>query len=148
MNSLALNLPLFEPTLKSLPNGLHIKDIIRKKFIKLTPEEWVRQHFLNYLVNHLHYPKTLVRSELGLKYSGQYKRADIVVFDKQGEPYIIIECKSFEITLNKNTLLQASTYQSKLKAKFVGMTNGIEHIYLSVETNQPQEISLLPACNF
>lgn len=140
-----LNLPTFEPELKSEADGLYIKDIVRRKFVKLTPEEWVRQHFINYLVAILHYPKTKIRTEIGMKYSQRQKRADVIVFDTHGEPYMIVECKSFEIPINANTLLQISSYQSVMKAKFLVLTNGIVHLYYRIMAEKFIQIAELPA---
>jgi len=139
-----LNLPIFEPELKSESDGLYIKDIVRKKFVKLTPEEWVRQHFINYLVAILHYPKTKIRTEIGMKYSQRQKRADVIVFDGHGEPFIIVECKSFEIPIGVNTLLQISSYQSVMKAKYLVLTNGIIHLYYEITPEKLIQITELP----
>lgn len=140
-----LNLPSFEPELKSEADGLYIKDVVRRKFVKLTPEEWVRQHFINYLVVILHYPKTKIRIEIGMRYSQRQKRADVIVFDSNGEPNIIVECKSFEIPINTSTLLQISSYQSVMKAKYLVLTNGIVHLYYRITSEKLIQIAELPA---
>jgi hypothetical protein len=77
----------------------------------------------------LGYSANLIRSEIGLKYSQKQKRADIIVFDSNAKPLILVECKSFEIPLSENTLLQASVYQSVIDTKFIVLTNGMEHLY-------------------
>ena len=141
---LILNLPTFQHELKPSADGLYIRDIVRRKFVKLTPEEWVRQHFVNYLVDHLLYPRTRIRTEIGLKYNQRQKRADVIVFDPNGDPFIIIECKSFEIPLSDNTILQISSYQSVMKAKYLVLTNGITHLYYEIATDGLRSVSELP----
>jgi hypothetical protein len=128
-----LNLPSFDYKLKKADGKVWIFDVIRKKYIVLTPEEWVRQHFLHYLLTELMYPRALVRIEGGLTYNTLSKRSDIVVFDRQGKPWMLIECKSPDLQLSENTLHQASAYNATLKAKYLTVTNGLVH-YCS-ETN-------------
>lgn len=139
-----LNLPDFLLELKQSDIGICIKDIVRRKFIKLTPEEWVRQHFINYLVQYLNYPKTRIRTEMGMNYSQKHKRADIIVFDHLGSPFIIVECKSFKININQNTLLQISAYQSVLSAQYLVLTNGLIHYYYKISSGQIISINELP----
>ena len=128
-----LNLPSFDYKLKKAEGKVWIFDIIRKKYIVLTPEEWVRQHFLHYLFNDLHYPKALTKVEGGLTYNTLSKRSDIVVFDRDAKPWILIECKAPEVKLSENMLHQASTYNATLKARYLTITNGLAH--LCAETN-------------
>ena len=121
-----LNLPPFQYKIKKLNDKLYIFDYLRKKYIFLTPEEWVRQHFIHYLINEHHYPKTLIQIERGLLYNGLLKRTDIVVFDKSGNPFITIECKAADIILTQNTVDQAAQYNYILKAPYLLITNGLE----------------------
>ena len=127
MNIPRLNLPEFELKFKKLNQELYIFDEVRKKYLKLTPEEWVRQHFVHYLIGHLQYPKSLVKIETGLAYNNLRKRTDIQVYNNRGIPEIIVECKSFEIKINPKTLLQISAYQFGLQCRFMVLTNGIQH---------------------
>ena len=94
----------------------------------LTPEEWVRQHLVNYFINHLKYPKSLISIERGLHYNQLQKRSDITVFDRSGNPWLIVECKSPEINLDQKSVLQVAVYNSDVKAKFVSVSNGLKHI--------------------
>jgi hypothetical protein len=128
-----LNLPSFDYKLKKAEGKVWIFDVIRKKFIVLTPEEWVRQHFLNYLLNDLKYPRSLVKIEGGLTYNTLSKRSDIVVFDRDAKPWMLIECKSPDLKLSESTLRQASAYNATLKAKYLTVTNGL--IHFCSETN-------------
>jgi hypothetical protein len=122
-----LNLPAFDYKLQKADGKVWIFDVIRKKYIVLTPEEWVRQHFVNYLITELQYPRSLVKVEGGLSYNQLQKRSDIVVFDREGKPWMIIECKSPTLNLSSDTLMQASVYNASLKAKYLTVTNGLLH---------------------
>jgi type I site-specific restriction endonuclease len=122
-----LNLPQFEYKLKKEEGKVWIFDGIRKKFIVLTPEEWVRQHFIHYLTQEKKYPRALIKVEGGLIYNQLQKRTDIVVFNRDGAPWMIVECKSPTIPVSPLTLSQASVYNSTLKAEFLTVTNGLTH---------------------
>ena len=125
---LKLNLPEFEVNLKKSEGKVWIFDGIRKKYILLTPEEWVRQHLINYFIYHLKYPKSLISVERGLQYNQLLKRSDITVFDREGNPWMIIECKSPEISLDQKSILQVAVYNSNVGARFVSVSNGLKHI--------------------
>jgi hypothetical protein len=122
-----LNLPPFEYKLKKADGKVWIFDVIRKKYIVLTPEEWVRQHFIHYLITELNYPRPLIKVEGGLVFNQLAKRSDIIVFNREGNPWMIIECKSPELQLLPSTLQQAAVYNSTLKSKFLAVTNGMVH---------------------
>jgi hypothetical protein len=122
-----LNLPDFDYNLKKAEGKVWIFDVIRKKFIVLTPEEWVRQHFINYLVTDLKYPRALIKVEGGLKFNQLSKRSDVVVFDREGKPWMVVECKSPTVELSQASLIQASTYNASLRAKYITITNGLSH---------------------
>jgi hypothetical protein len=128
-----LNLPDFDYNLKKAEGKVWIFDVIRKKFIVLTPEEWVRQHFVNYLITDLKYPRALIKVEGGLKFNQLSKRSDIVVFDREGHPWMVIECKSPTVALSQESLLQASVYNSSLRAKYITITNGLAHHCASID---------------
>jgi hypothetical protein len=130
-----LNLPPFEYQLKKAEGKLWIFDVIRKKYVVLIPEEWVRQHFVHFLLNDLKYPRALIKVEGGLRFNQMAKRSDIVVYDRQGNPWMVIECKSPDIVMNENTIFQASVYNQTLRAKFVVITNGVQHHYAQVDWN-------------
>ena len=89
-----LNLPDFDYKLKKAEGKVWIFDVIRKKYLVLTPEEWVRQHVVHFLITHKKYPKALIKLEGGLNYNQLQKRSDIVVFDREGKPWMIMECKA------------------------------------------------------
>jgi hypothetical protein len=139
-----LNLPEYFPKLLNQKGKIVIFDIIRKKYLILTPEEWVRQHFINYLINTLNYPKGLINVEGGLNYHSRMKRTDIIVFDNLGSPFILIECKAPNIPLDNEVVFQASVYNNIIKAPYVALTNGLQHYFLQFEGNEVKEIENLP----
>ena len=120
-----LNLPDFDYKLKKAEGKVWIFDVIRKKYLVLTPEEWVRQHVVHFLITHKKYPKTLIKLEGALNYNQLQKRSDIVVFDRAGRPWMIVECKAPAIPITIATLEQVSVYNAALKASFIGVTNGL-----------------------
>jgi len=121
-----LNLPSFDYNIREIEGKRSIFDVLRKKFVALTPEEWVRQHFVHLLINHYQYPKALMRIETGLKYNQLNKRSDIMVYDRQGNPFLIVECKSADVKVSEKTFSQASVYNSTIKARYVAVTNGLK----------------------
>lgn len=122
-----LNLPPAELRIERREDEFYVFDIIRKKMIFLTPEEWVRQHFLHLLINHLGYPKSLIKVESGLKYHKKEKRSDLLIYNRSGNIFMLIECKSYKIEMGKSTLHQLATYNKVLDADFVAITNGVRH---------------------
>ncbi len=128
----SLNLPPFEYKLRKAEGKLWIFDIIRKKYIVLVPEEWVRQHFVNYLLTN-GYPRSLIRIEGGLLYNQRLKRSDIVVYDRDGSPWMIVECKAPEIRLSEKSVFQASVYNATLRARYLAVSNGLTHLYAEVD---------------
>jgi hypothetical protein len=128
-----LNLPDFDCKLKKAEGKVWIFDVIRKKYIVLTPEEWVRQHFINYLISDLKYPRALIKVEGGLKFNQLSKRSDIVVFDREGSPWMVVECKSPTVALSQESLMQASAYNASLRSKYITITNGLSHHCAAVD---------------
>ena len=124
-----LTLPAFEPQLRKQEGKPFIFDVIRKKFVQLTPEEWVRQHFIHFLAAAA-YPLSLISVERGHKYNGQMaKRTDIIVYDRQLSPFLLVECKAPYITPDQKLLDQALMYNHTVKAQYVALTNGLHHFY-------------------
>ncbi|MEP7264591.1 MAG: type I restriction enzyme HsdR N-terminal domain-containing protein [Bacteroidota bacterium] len=107
-----------------------IYDTIRKRFVTLTPEEWVRQNFLNFLVTEKQYPASLIGVEMLVRVNQMSQRADIVVYNRDGKPWLIVECKSPAINLNEEVFYQAARYNSVLKVPYIAVTNGMEHYCL------------------
>jgi hypothetical protein len=124
---LHLNLPTYQFKITKQNEKPFIYDIIRRKWISLTPEEWVRQHIINYLVTHKNYNKTLIAVERKLNYLKTFKRFDILVFNNKAEPEILIECKAPSVNLTSETALQLALYNQLYKAKIIIISNGINH---------------------
>jgi len=123
-----LNLPEYSFRLrKNAAAKTEIFDSIRKRFYILTPEEWVRQNFINYLIHIKNFPASLMAIEKGLKLNGMHKRTDIVQYNKSGNPILIVECKAPDIKLNQDTFDQAARYNLTLQVDYLIITNGMEH---------------------
>ena len=114
-----LNFKLYSFRFKNSENKVSIFDEIRKKFIILTPEEWVRQHVVQFLLDEKKYPKSLINVEKVLKVNGLRKRYDIVVFNPDGSIFILIECKAPEIKIAQTTFDQIARYNMTMKADFL-----------------------------
>jgi len=128
-----LNLPEHTFRFKEEGNKTFIFDDFRKKFVVLTPEEWVRQNFLMYLITGLDFPKSLISVEAGLKLYQRVKRADIVVYNKQGSPVLIVECKAPEIKLNEKVFDQIVRYNMALQVNYMIVTNGLDHYCCQID---------------
>ena len=122
-----LNLPIFEFALKETNGKTYIFDEIRKKYLILTPEEWVRQNFVKFLVSHKGFPASLIVLEKPFKLNNSDKRSDIVVYNKNGKIVLLVECKAPEINISQKVFDQAASYNLKLNAEFLIITNGIAH---------------------
>jgi len=122
-----LNLPNIDYKIRKAGSNVEIFDIIRKKFIVVTPEEWVRQHFIHYLYFGLGYSKSLIKVESGLKYNQRMKRSDILVYNNDVKPLILVECKSYKVKINQNGFNQLSVYNKTINAKYLILTNGLSH---------------------
>ena len=125
----ALQFPEYTFRFKSMENRLYIFDIIRKKFILLLPEEWVRQHAIHYLVFTKGYPKSLINVEKKINLNGVTKRYDIAVFNSDGSIRILVECKAPEIQIDQDTFDQIARYNMCLDASLLWVTNGLLHLY-------------------
>ena len=128
-----LNFPTYSFRFKNSENKISIFDDIRKKFIVLQPEEWVRQHCIQYLIHVKKYPKSLINVEKELRIHKLTKRYDIVVFNKDGSIHLIVECKAPQITINQDTFDQIARYNLELNASFLMVTNGINHYYCQMD---------------
>ena len=138
----ALNFPTYQFRIKSSENTNYIFDIIRKKYVVLTPEEWVRQHTVHFLINEKNFPKSLIAVEKQLKVNKLVKRFDVLVFNKEGLPEIIVECKSPNIKISQDTFDQIARYNLKLNANKLVVTNGIQHYFCKLDHEEQQYIFL------
>ena len=141
-----LNFPKFDYRFKSTENKVSIFDIIRKKFVILQPEEWVRQHCVHYLIDHKKYPKSLINVEKELTVNGLKKRYDIVIFNPDGSIFLIVECKAHNITISQDTFDQIARYNMSLNATYLMATNGINHYYcqMAYEAKQYSFLKEIP----
>jgi|TARA_B110000238_G_scaffold138194_1_gene148914 predicted type IV restriction endonuclease len=122
-----LNLPKFNFKNRLVDNTIQIFDEVRKGYFKLTPEEWVRQHVINYLVFHKNYPIGLMQVEKLIKYNKLNTRADLIVNDRDLNPVILVECKAPSVKIGKDAFDQIAKYNFSLKAKYLFVTNGLTH---------------------
>jgi hypothetical protein len=129
-----LNLPPIQPRLQESNGKVWIFDVIRKKFVVLTPEEWVRQHFVHFLLIR-QYPKSLLKIESGLTFNSLHKRSDVVVFNRQGQPWMVVECKNPHVVIDESTASQAAVYNAALRAHYIAITNGLNHLYYRTDWN-------------
>ena len=128
-----LNFPKFSFRFKNSENKISIFDEIRKKFVILQPEEWVRQHCVKYLITEKKYPKSLINVEKELIINELKKRYDIIVFNPDGTIHLIVECKAPNISINQDVFDQIARYNLSLKATFLMVTNGLNHYYCQMD---------------
>ena len=135
-----LNLPSFEFKIKKENNNNLIFDEIRKKWLVLNPEEWVRQNFIRFIISKK-YPKSLINCEKSFYINNVLKRYDIVVYNNNGEVKILVECKSPNIKIKKEHFDQVMRYNTKLNSEIIIVTNGITHFYFKFnsETKKYQQ---------
>jgi hypothetical protein len=128
-----LNLPAFGHKLKEIGGKPYIFDLIRRKYVRLTPEEWVRQHVVHLLIGHYQYPRSLIRTEVSLTLFETQKRADIVVFDRAMQPFLLVECKAPQVILAQTVFDQVARYNHVHRAPFFVVTNGLTHYCCAVD---------------
>ncbi len=130
---LQLNLPLYNFRTKNVKDKVYILDINRKKYVSLTPEEWVRQHFIRFLIENFGYPSSLIAIEKQLILNKMKKRCDAIVYNNNAEPIVIIEFKAPNIKITQQTFDQAAVYNTKLNVQFYMISNGLEHYCCKVD---------------
>lgn len=130
-----LNFPVYEFRILDKAGRLAIFDPVRKKYVALTPEEWVRQHVIQYLYREKQVPISLIRAESEIRLYKTRKRFDLAVFDRNGKALLVVECKSPSIAVTQDVLDQAARYNITLKVGFLMLTNGMQHIYCHIDTN-------------
>jgi hypothetical protein len=123
-----LNLPTYEIKIAQRGNKQLIFDFLRRKYVALTPEEWVRQHFVHFLVEHKGYPAGLIGNEVELNIGEKRLRCDSILYNKVAQPQMIIEYKAPQIKLQQKTFDQISAYNLLLKVDYLIVSNGIQHI--------------------
>jgi len=138
--------PPFKYRISEKNEKSYIFDIIRKKDIMITPEEWVRQHLVHFMIDQLNYPKSLIKIEDGLKVYKMQKRSDVVVYQSDGKVFMLVECKSYKVKLDQKVMDQLSNYNQKYKANYLAITNG-RQVYISkinYQTRESQFINEFP----
>jgi predicted type IV restriction endonuclease len=122
-----LNLPSYSFRITEQEGKRVIYDPTRQTYVRLTPEEWVRQHFVQYLLQDLGVPGGLIATEASFQFQGQPRRADIVVHDRQGDPLLLVECKAPQVSIRQDAFDQGARYNLVLGAPYLVVTNGREH---------------------
>ncbi len=133
MELIPLHLPSFPFKLIEKEGKFFVFDQLRKKEILLTPEEWVRQHFVQFLINQKKYPKSLISLEKGLQLNELKKRTDILVYNSDGVPLVLVECKAPSVKITQDVFDQVARYNMKYRVKFLVVTNGLEHYYCEMD---------------
>ncbi len=137
-----LNLPSAELKVKRVNDGIQIFDILRKKYLVLTQEEWVRQRFLHFLIHHKGFHKDRMAIEMGIEINGMKRRCDLVYYNRQGRPILIVECKAASIKLNQDVFDQIARYNLKLDVPVLIVTNGLDHIACTMDQKNERYIFL------
>ncbi len=122
-----LNLPPVSFRTRQHAGKMQVFDVIRKKFVALTPEEWVRQHFIHFLMDQKHYPSGLIAVEMQVAVNGLKQRADVVVYNRKGKPVVVVECKAPSVAVSKSVFDQAARYNMQLQVDYLIVTNGLQH---------------------
>jgi hypothetical protein len=128
-----LNLPPYPFKITDQNGQLFLFDEIRKKEVVLTPEEWVRQHFVQYLINEKKYPRSLIRLEGGLTLNTKSKRSDIVIFNNRGEKILMVECKAPSVKITQKVFDQIARYNMVHRIELLAVTNGLQHYYCKID---------------
>ena len=139
-----LDFPKADLRLKRKNNQVYVWCIIRKMDLLCTPEEWVRQHVIHYLIHHKKISQGLIASEYTIDYNGISKRADVVVFNREQKAMMIIECKAPEVAINQKVMLQIAQYNAKLDVEYLFLTNGLKHLICKSENGKLIILEELP----
>ncbi len=131
-----LNLPSFDYRRSRGDDGVtRIYDCLRQKFVALTPEEWVRQHFVNYLITTLGYPRGLMANEVSLKLNRTARRCDTIIYSRQGRPLAIVEYKAPTVAITQTVFDQIARYNSVIGASYLIVSNGLAHYCCRFDDN-------------
>ena len=133
-----LHFPSYTFTLKNRENKPYIFDSVRKKYVRLNPEEWVRQHVISFLLETHKYPKSLINIEKEFSIHGVKKRYDLVVFYPDGRIFLLVECKAPKISIDQKTFDQIARYNLEMKATYLMVTNGLNHYYCQMDYGNKQ----------
>ena len=133
-----LNFPEYEFSFKSVNKQKYVFDRFRKKFVTLTPEEWVRQNLANYLNLQKKCPVSLLALEVGLEVNTLKKRCDVLLYDRYGKPLLIAECKAPNVKINQDVFDQISIYNLTLKVPYLIVTNGLQHYFCKIDVEKKE----------
>lgn len=133
-----LNLPKAQLKLTKRDGQIYVRCLIRQKDLVCTPEEWVRQHVIHFLISEKGVSKGKIASEFPVEYNGRAKRADLVMFDEFGKPTMIVECKAPEISITEKVVHQIAQYNSQLNVDRLFLTNGLTHIFCEIDREKGQ----------
>lgn len=139
-----LSIPSKTLNLRRRHGSIEVFDALRKKYVAFTPEENVRQHFINYMISDLGYPSSLMQNEVGIELYGTHKRCDTIVFSNTGMPLVIVEYKAPNVKLSQTTFNQIIRYNYVLKAPYMIVTNG-KCVYCCFINYKNGSISFLPS---
>ena len=141
-----LNLPSYNFKIRKNNNNYEIFDSIRKQYVSLNPEEWVRQNFIRFLVEEKQYPEMLIAVEKSIKLNRMIRRPDIVIYDKTTKAKLIVECKAPSVKITQNTVDQIVRYNMTLKVDYLVVTNGLNHycIQINYKENKYNFINEIP----
>lgn len=139
---LKLNFPEYSFRFKNRENKPLIFDVIRKKFLVLTPEEWVRQHVVHFLISEKQFPAALINVEKQLTLHQTKKRYDVVVFNPDGTIHLIVECKAPHISIAQDTFDQIARYNLVTNATYLMVTNGLKHYFCRMDYENQRYVFL------
>lgn len=141
-----LNLPPYPFKITDDNGKLTLFDELRRKQIIITPEEWVRQHFVQYLIGHKQYPKALIRLEGGVKMNGMARRSDILIYSHNGDKILMVECKAPSVAITQQVFDQIARYNMTHQVPLLAVTNGLQHYFCHINFEQKtyQFIEQLP----
>jgi len=142
MNLITLNLPRAPLRLSRKNEVISVFCVVRKKNLVLTPEEWVRQHIIHYLIHQLETPVGLISSEAGIKVNTLDRRCDILVYGNDKKVKVLVECKAPDISINEKVLHQIAHYNSKIQADYLWLSNGIHHKFYFLDRSQHKLVEL------
>lgn len=128
-----LNLPQAELRVRRVEDAMQVYDVVRRRYVALTPEEWVRQHFLHFLIYVKGYPGGRMAVEKSLSLNGKTRRADIVFYSSEMKPDIIVECKASSVAITQEVMDQAVEYHMSLGGRIICLTNGLKTVYAVID---------------
>lgn len=128
-----LNFPPFQFSVKEDNGKTFILDEIRRKYLILTPEEWVRQHCVKFLNEYKNYPLSLLAVEKQIRVNRMARRCDIVAYNTSGKPKLIVECKAPSVKITQEVFNQIAAYNTQLQVEFLYVTNGLQHYCCKID---------------